>query len=240
MINDEILVAIFNYDCNVTANKLLKQFSQDFETVVLDSGSPNPDEKFLQLDNVYYNGMLNHGIKLMKERNLKRFLLITSDIEIDDENYHKIKTQLNNLESDIGVYSVSATKESRAHKQCYNQNTNGYRNVKFVEGFFVCVNEEILDKIYPINVKVNKLGWCSDIQFAYHATKLNLRIVVDDAAILFHPNGTGYNNAEARREMISYVEYLNDDGFTEYIINCKVGIKKDKLWQTNQTGQELF
>ena len=227
--NEEILVAIFNYNCNESANVLLGQFGKDFDTVVLDSGSPVKDDNFVILDNVYYNGMFNAGIKIMKEHKRKRFLLITSDIVIDDGNYNRIKNTLNTLSDDIGVYSSSASKESRAHSHCKNKKSDGFRDVKYAEGFFVCVKEEIIDRMYPINTDVNKLGWCTDTQFGYHASVLNLRTVVEDMTEIYHPNGTGYNNTEARREMTAYVNYLDDPGFTKFIIGCKVGLSESQL-----------
>ena len=91
MINENIIVTIFNHENNDNANALLETFSKDFETCVLDSGSKNKDENFVLLDNIYYNGLFNYASNLLLNSTKKYLLLITSDVIISEKDYQNLK-----------------------------------------------------------------------------------------------------------------------------------------------------
>lgn len=219
-LNDDILITIFNYDNNNNAIKLLDKFSNDFETIVLDSGSPIKNDRFILLDNIYYNGLVNESYIKLKELNKKYLLFITSDVEITDDNYIKLVSFLSNQDNlkDIGIYSPSAIAESKAHKHCLNdKNNNSLKDVWFVEGYFTLINEIVIDCICPINLTINKMGWCTDLLMGYHCNKQNLKCVIDNNITIYHPHGTGYDTNIANSEMNAYINYLGDEDFARFV-----------------------
>lgn len=218
---DNILVTIFNHNVNENAISLLNLFSRNFETIVLDSGSDNPSDLFIKLENIYYNGLFNESVRLLNEKNKEWLMLITSDILIDEFNYEKMTNKLlnENMFSDIGVYSPSSTIESRSHAWCKNKGTGNFREVMFAEGYFSMINKTVLNKIAPIDLQINKLGWLTDILCGYYSRKENLKCVIDDDIFIFHPDGTGYSDSQANAEMYSHINKINNSELNLFIRN---------------------
>ncbi len=214
----KILITIFNYNNNDNAITLLDLFSTNFKTVVLDSGSDVKNDRFISFENIYYNGLLNEAMKLLYELDYEYLMFITSDVIIDQNEYIVLANSLltDDFLENVGVYSPSATSESKSHNHCMNKNSNSCRNVLFVEGYFTLVKKEILDHIYPINLEVNRLGWCIDLLIGYHCNKL--KCYVDDKITIFHPHGTGYDSGKANSEMYAYFNYLNNPDFKTYAL----------------------
>ncbi len=193
----DILVTIANHNHNENALKLLRQFSRDFKTVVIDSGSTIKDANFILLDNVYYTGLFNKACELLIETDKKWLLFIASDVQIDEDNYWKLTRRLCNHRSflDIGLYSPSV--KGRSHSFLMSQDNPKFRDINFVEGFIFLAKRSILTKIYPVDIKLNKIGWGLDVMKGFICKQLNLRCVVDDIISVYHPPEAGYSYEEA-------------------------------------------
>lgn len=201
-------VVVFNHNHNENAIYLMNLFSRRLKVVVLDSGSKNCPEQFTQYGNIFYSGLFNEAAKLGDD-----IMIITSDVSIDEENYDKLVGKLKTLEN-VGCYSPSLTNHSRCH-DFLRKKGSGLRDVKFVEGFFSLIKKDVLEKIAPIDVSINKLGWGIDIATGFYCSQLGLRCVVDDDVQITHPAGTGYEMYEASTQMYDYFKTV--PGISEYI-----------------------
>lgn len=220
IINKDILVTIFNHNNNDNAIILMNMFSNNFETVVIDSGSSIKNESFILCDNIYYNGLINKSYDLLLKSGKKFLLFLTSDVIIDKNNYNKLILRFEQIEDFVGVYSPSVDDKSKAHIHCINKTGYGIADVLFVEGYFTLVNKIVMDNVCPINTKINKFGWCTDLLIGYHSNELNLNTIIDHTIIIHHPHGTGYDTDLANYEMNSYFKYLNNQKFNNFALKA--------------------
>lgn len=206
-----IVVTIFNHNHNEDAEILLNEFSKKYLTYVLDSGSTIKNDKFIQYDNIYYNGLVNESYKLLINSNCDYLLLITSDVKICDFNelFDAIDSIINN--NDVGLYSPSVTYDSKAHKHCKCDDTDKLRKVKFIEGYFSLINKLIIDKVCPIDLDVNKFGWCTDVLLGYYSNLLNLNNYIDNSIKIYHPDDTGYDTNFALKQMNDNINLIGDE-----------------------------
>lgn len=194
----EILVTIVNHNHNENALRLQSLFSRDFRTFVIDSGSAEKDNRFILLENVYYTGLFNKASEILLNSEEKWLLFIASDVEISDDNYWKLSRRLRDRRSfnNIGLYTPSV--RGRSHQ--FLQNQTGFfkfRDINFVEGFIFIACREIIQKMHPVDIKLNKIGWGLDVMKGFIAKQLGKRCVVDDLVEVYHPPTAGYSYEEA-------------------------------------------
>ena len=97
---------------------------------------------------------------------------------------------------EVAVYAPSATHATHHHMN--NLKSNTIRKVTFTDGFCFVMPKEYLDDICPIDLSVNKIGHGIDMYMGYLSMKNNRCAVVDDKITVNHPNGSGYNDKQAR------------------------------------------
>ena len=211
-----MICVIFNHNQNENSAKLLKMFSRDMDTFVLDSGSSIEDSRFTILGNIYYSNLLNESTKLMNLSNADWLIFITGDVEISEDNYVKLIEATKSLDG-IGSYSPCVSKQSKSHSFCKRVGELGLRDVKFNEGFMSIVRADIINQICPIDSSINKHGWGVDVYTGYITKNMGLRCVVDDSVEVYHPHSTGYDQFEASQGMYSWVTTLNDNNFKDFL-----------------------
>ena len=196
--HSEILVTIVNHNHNENALRLQSLFSRDFRTFVIDSGSDEKDSRFIQLENVYYTGLFNKASEILLSSNKKWILFIASDVEISDDNYWKLTRRLRDYRpfNDIGLYTPSV--EGRSHQFLKRQTGSfGFRDINFIEGFMFMAHREIIQKMHPVDIKLNKIGWGLDVMKGFISKQIGKRCVVDDLVEVYHPHAAGYSYEEA-------------------------------------------
>ncbi len=212
-------VAVFNHNCNYNAIKLTKKFRKFTKTYLLDSGSHFENEEDKSqfdkiLPNVFYCGMLNDIVKHF-DSSTNAIMFVASDVEVDDPE--KLLERANEafLNPKIGVYAPSVNKEGSNHPQMRNKNSNSLRDALFVDGFCFAARGELLNKIFPIDLKLNKIGWGVDVYLAYMAIKSKMICVVDDQVNVEHyvgpnnhPNPEIFIN-EAKTQRIRWFRSLS-------------------------------
>jgi hypothetical protein len=220
---NKIQVCIINHEKNENARKLRDLFSRDFDCVVLDSGSSEKDESFVLLDNIYYSGLFNRAVEETQANRKEWLFLICSDVEIEESEYWKIARRMENQSQfiDVGVYSPSS--HGRSHHFCKSQHTRKMRDVPMVEGFIFMARIDILKKMYPVDLVLNKLGWGLDAMKGFLCHQNGFRCVIDDSILVYHPAESGYDGGEAMNQMKRYVDSRGID-FRNYI-RSKIGFK---------------
>ena len=204
---DKILCCILNYNRNDQAIAWWGRLSPHFDTVILDSGSQPPcrHEGALNLENVFYSGLMNEAYMLLLERGYRWLMIVTSDIEIDAANTAKLVAGMQETArtSNVGLYqpSCALSLHGRALYQSLCHYTGRVRKVNFQEGWFHLVCREILDEVMPVDLSLNRLGWGIDLVFSHFARMKRMLVLVDDRVRVVHPRGSGYNREAAREQM---------------------------------------
>ena len=211
-----ILVTVVNYNLNDAAINLKTILSSKFENVIIiDSGSKKqPDEFDIKLENVGYSGLFNRASQEMIDKNYDWLFLICSDVVMKKSDVEKLKINIDALPEDVGVYSPSSTGQS--HQHCKNRQSGGLRDVLFVEGFIFAASRKIIEKVYPVDLNINKLGHGVDSYKGFLCLKNKLRCVIDDNIIIFHREGTGYSTVEASNQWLNWMAQPNMGEFAAF------------------------
>lgn len=216
--NNDILCCVFDYNDNAHASAWADRLSSDFDTVILDSGSNPPCSHPLavHLDNVYYSGLMNKAYELLLDRGYRWLMIVTSDIEIDEENTVRLIAAMKEISRslNVGLYQPSCrlSLHGRALYQSVCHYTGKMRKVNFQEGWFHMVCREVLDMLMPVDCSVNRFGWGIDLALCHFARISHRLIIVDDRVKVVHPKGTGYNRDEALKQM--RIWHSGIDGYT--------------------------
>lgn len=209
MVDENVLICIFNYRHDDNARRWKRLLNCHFRTIVLDSGNDKVCDDFIQYPNIYYSGLWNEMKRYSEMGNYAWVGIICSDVEIDDENLCKLIDRIKWLKTtkNVGVWQPSADKTSKSWLG-YNNGTSSYEAVGLLEGWMLFVRSSILWTSQYIDVNKNLYGWGIDNEICRISTKvfkmLNLR---DNYVIVHHSPGTGYSVDIASNQG---QEYLND------------------------------
>lgn len=205
--NSNILCCVFNHNDNANAILWWERLHNDFETLILDSGSDPvcAHPAAVTMDNVFYSGLMNKAFELAVSKGKPWLMVVTSDIEIDPANTAALIKAMDSMSrsTNVALYQPSCrlSFRGRAHIQSLCHFTGGIRNVNFQEGWFHMVRTDILPDILPVDCSVNRFGWGIDLALAHVARIRKLLVVVDDRVKVLHPRGTGYNRDAALEQM---------------------------------------
>ena len=210
----DVLCCIFDHNQHDGAARWAELLSPHFDTVILDSGSTPacPHPAALHLENVYYSGLMNEAYRLLRERDYRWLMIVTSDIEIDEANASRLVAGMQDIlrTANVGLYqpSCALSLHGRALYQSVCHYTGRLRRVNFQEGWFHLVCREILDAVLPIDVEVNRLGWGIDLALSHAARLGRMLVLVDDRVRVVHPRGSGYNRDAAKEQMRRWLDSL--------------------------------
>ena len=203
--NPRVLCCIFNYNDNANAGAWADRLSPHFDTRILDSGSSPrcPHPLSVPLENVYYSGLMNEAFRLGKEGGYGWVMVVTSDIEISADNTLKLVEAMKDVAGtrNVGLYQPSTAWKGRSLPQSRCHFTGRMRSANFQEGWFHMIRIDLMEKVCPIDVTLNRLGWGVDLALSHFARITGLLVLVDDRIRVVHPGGTGYNREEAIRQM---------------------------------------
>ena len=200
-----ILCCIFNYNENAGASAWADHLSPYFDTVILDSGSnPRcPHPLAVPLDNLYYSGLMNEAWRRGKEGGYGWVMIVTSDIAIQERFVAPLAAAMQDIArtTNVGLYQPSTAWRGRSLPQSRCHWTGRLRSTSFQEGWFHLIRMDLMDKVCPVDTSLNLLGWGIDLALSHFARMMDLMVLVDDRIRVVHPGGSGYNKAEAERQM---------------------------------------
>lgn len=211
-----ILCCIFNHNSNEKAIEWYERLHNDFETVILDSGSvPACDHPAAAvLDNIYYSGLMNEAYARASAEGCRWLMIVTSDLEIDGKNSKKLVEGMKEIMTarNVVLYQPSCkwSLKGRSHLQSMCHFTRGIRRVNFQEGWFHLIRVDLMDAFMPIDTDVNRMGWGIDLALAHFARVQRQLVVVDDRVKIVHPRGTGYNRDIAKAQMKAWLSTIPD------------------------------
>lgn len=213
---NKILCCIFNYNENEKALKWRDRLAPHFDTVVLDSGSNPPclGEAVINLDNIFYSGLMNTAYELLLEKDFRWLMIVTSDIEINDRNASLLVSRMKEVSEMpyVALYQPSCrlSFKGRCHRQSLCHYSGKMRSVNFQEGWFHLANRSVLDDVLPVDIHINRLGWGIDLALSHFARIRKMLVLVDDKVKVLHPKGTGYKKDEAKDQMEQWLSTIQD------------------------------
>ena len=211
MVNEQgVLVTVVNHQCNQQAITLKQGFAKLAETCLIDSGSELSEQEREAFDqvhgNIYYSGLFNQAVETLLKSNKTWLLFIASDVRVANYGIF-MQRLLRAMESkNIGVYSPCSSGSN--HRQMWCKNSGKMRPVAFVEGYCFAARRDLLEKIYPVDAAINRMGWGIDVYLGYYAFKQGLLSVVDDRVRVEHPIESGYCSDTARKQRDQWLTTL--------------------------------
>lgn len=203
--NHRILCCIFNHNDNASASAWADRLSPHFDTILLDSGSdPRCTHRLaVPLENVYYAGLMNEAWQRGVKGGYGWVLVLTSDLQISDKHMARLVKALEQVShaQNVGLYQPSTAWRGRSLPQSRCHWTGRMRPTNFQEGWFHLVRTDLLGRVCPIDLSLNRLGWGIDLALSHFARVDKLLVLVDDRIRVVHPGGSGYNREEAQRQM---------------------------------------
>ncbi len=200
-----MLAVIANHNHNANAIALREGFRSVLgnDAILIDSGSDIAESERQHFDdcqkNIYYSGLLNcafeHSANLAADDPI---LFICSDVEIADPS--AMVARVRQVFTDIRLKVWGPSSFGSGHPQMWPRGQGKLRVVSFVEGFCFAARKEVLARICPVDLSINRLGWGLDKQLGYFAGLEEGYCAVDDGVEVFHPKETGYNTEEASKQ----------------------------------------
>ncbi len=209
---DEVLVVIANFDFSENADKLKRGLEPFFETILIDAESPQiPTRVDTVIPNQYYPGLWNAAVQVSLNKNFGWLLFIASDVVVEnfDGLARSVRSTLRNTE--IGVWSPSLNLHSRSSFELQkNRLTSGIREVGIIEGFIFLARTNLLSTIFPAPPE-NRYGWGIDIALCFESFKSGLKVVVDDAVKVFHPEKLNSHEIDDQEALRNSNDYLGEE-----------------------------
>ena len=208
-----MFVVIFNHNQNAAAIALRTSFAAISDVRLLDSGSQLSAEERVAFDechpNIYYGGLLNRAAELAASRESDEpVAIVCSDVGIAD--FQHFRDCLTSAFADPAVQVWAPCSQVDTFECMTPHRTGRLRRVTFVDGFCFAARKHLFDRVCPIDLSINRLGWGPDVQFGYCAAILGGRCAVDDRVEVLHPGGSGYNRDAADKQ---YVEWRKTLGY---------------------------
>lgn len=228
--NKDILCCIFNHNNAEGAFRWLHLMENSFDTLVLDSGSNERHSEFITLPNIYYGGLMKLSSDRCIQGGYKWLIIITSDVQINDENGAKLIDRINQIskQSDVGLYTPSIDLTSADTYRTFNNGTSNLYEIRGVNGFFTLIKNDIIKDSRQM-IECLTIGWGDDVVFNKVCLDKNLKTILDCGVIIHHPKGTGYNIETASKELSILMDNYDLKSFRAW---SKINIK-NKIYNMN-------
>lgn len=207
---NKLIAYILNYDKDDNARRI--NFGLPCESYIVDSSGISKSG-FTHTDMPYFAGCMNKAIEHFLKTDATHILLVCSDVVGD---WSSVVNAINNLPDNIGIYTPSVSGQGWAHEK-----PEGYgwvhRDIPFAEGMIACYKREIIEQLGYVNVLKDPHGYGIDIYLGFICQKLNLKCIIDDSIMMYHPFGSGYSQKQAEKQMKEFIIRMGAE-FTDF---CK-------------------
>lgn len=246
MKSEQVLFCILNYKHSENAIKWAESLKNDFSVSILDTyvlDNPNSNDPLLNYDgntlfyhNIFLGGITFEAFKICIGGGFKFLCIITSDVEIDEDNLQHLKARIRNLPDDIGIYEVSADKDSCIMgvvgaipytERYFVQSEEDFKESGLAEGWLYGINVECIKHIIPFfSPEKHKHAWGIGDKLLSISKSKGYRNVIDSKVFVHHPAGTSYNAKEAINEWYSFDRMSEQMGVPESFITIVYCTKK--------------
>jgi len=238
MKKSQILFCILNYKHSENAIKWAESLKNDFAVSILDTyvlDNPDSDDALkdykgnvLFFHNIYLGGITLEAFKICVGGGFKFLVIITSDVEIDEENLEQLKKHFENLPDNIGIYETSTTMNSCVMgvvgpipytERYFSHSNKDFKENGLAEGWLYGINVECVKKIIPhIFPEKHKHGWGIGGALLNISKSLGYRNVIDSKVFIYHPKGTAYNALDAKHEWYAFDRTSEKIGISDAFI----------------------
>lgn len=219
----KIDVFIFNYAKYFEAKRLYDTFVKlGYRTHLLSCESPTDPpfkatETIIKLPNIFYSGQWNESLKRAEGDVL---FLINSDVRIRQPKLvmHRMNQFYNFYGNKSGIYAP----DHYWTPWTYDPNkletvAFGMKRVPATDSTLWSLRREIAEKVGPMDLTVNALGWGIEIVASYYCWQAGRMVVRDYSVHCDHPQSTAYNRHTADNQWRNWVKNLGlGNGFWDY------------------------
>lgn len=216
-----IKAVVMSHNQPESVDRLYEALSTAFDDVeVLDSGSDFdkvPVHATRSLPNVYWTGLWNEVLASCEGYDAVWVLGGDVELRADAGEYRKAMERA----MPFGCWSPAVDGRSKLFMKPEPYGGKP-RRVRNIEGMALAVSGELAKAIGKLP-EGNRLGYGQDLWMCMRSRQAGMSNVVDGSVTVFHPEGTGYDNAEAGRQMDeTFGELLGKDyrrtafGFSDF------------------------
>ena len=238
MKNTDTLFCILNYKHSENAIKWAESLKNDFAVSILDTyiiDNPDADDPLKNYDgnvlfyhNIFLGGLTIEAFKLCIGGGFKFLCIITSDVEIDEENLTHLKQRFYNLPDDIGIYEVGALPNSCVMgvvgkmyytRKYFEHSEEEFKEDGLAEGWLYGINRNCIKQLLPhLSRKKNKHAWGVGSALLKISKLQGYRNVIDSNVFVYHPKGTSYDTTEAKYEWLAFDQMSEKIGIPDSFI----------------------
>ena len=260
MIDNSVLICIFNYKHDDNARKWNKLLSSKFKTFVLDSGNDKKCKDFIQFPNIYYSGLFNEVKRLSKEGDYKWIGVIPSDITIESDSEQLLIDRIKWLKSteNVGIWQPSLDKTSRNWLNNIHNDKYQYEAKRIIEGHFFFIRDKVFKTLPKIDVTKNRFGYGISEVMSAMSIKLGMYNIFDNTIQVHHPTETQYDTEAAIEEsrewtpkvamalgldyksMINVTDNSLGEAFIKYTVVSKNTYGNDAVWKICEPATRNF
>lgn len=210
-----IKVIILNHNKPENADKLYKELSKCFEVEIWDSGSDSdkiPINVTKSFPNIYWTGTWNEIMRTCSEYDA--VWMIGCDIELKSHPLEYRRA----IEASLPFGCWSPCVQGRAHPfmQAKNYGHNKPMSVRNIEGMAMAVSGQLMRKAKKLP-EGSPIGFGQDFWLCYISRNNGMKNIIDGSVAVFHPEGIGYDEVEAMKQMESAFSSMYGSGFRQTI-----------------------
>lgn len=206
---------VFNYAHFPEAMSLYRAFAAEgIETYLLNCAAANDPpfeetETIIKLPNIYYSGQWNEALKRF---NGDVLFVTNADVKVVNPGriLHRMKLFYEKFGAKAGLYAPNHYWTPWTYNPALlNEIAPGLKQVPATDSTIWSLHASIVNKVGPIDLEVNKLGWGIEIIAAYYCFLEGKYVVRDYSVKCYHPQHTAYDRGKADREWRTMVQKMN-------------------------------
>lgn len=200
LVRHKIKAVIMHYNKPENADRLYEQLAPVFDDVeIFDNGSDSnkiPIHTTRSRENVYWTGTWNEVMATCS--GYDAVWVLGCDIELKN----KPKEYRDAIEASLPFGCWSPCIDGRAHPFMQAEYFKDHKplEVKNIEGMALAVSGNLMRQVGEL-VPGSTIGYGQDFWLCYRARKAGMRNIIDGRVSVHHPEGQGYNDVEALRQM---------------------------------------
>lgn len=236
---NRIKAVIMHHNKPENADKLFEQLAPIFDDVeIFDNGS-DPEKVPVHVtrarENVYWTGTVNEVIETCQQYDA--VWVIGCDVELINkpEEYREA------IESSLPFGCWSPSIEGRAHPfmQASNFTSKKSAKVKNLEGMAIAISGSLMKQVGEL-VPGSQIGFGQDFWLCYRSRKAGMSNVLDGRVMVHHPEGIGYDEVEASRQMEDTFARAYGPDFRNSIFEYDQRFEKNLVGGSSMTDGKKF
>ena len=209
----------------------IKQYTKDFQLIIVDDGSNEETSRFLKsLPGIDYIRnetsfgwckAINQGIKIAKA---DLIVFANNDVVVTPDWFEKMKRHIDNKEHKVGVLGPVTNRVEGYQHIDFNKEGITFNKSDVVTFFFVMVKKELMDKIGGLDERFG-LGGQDDADYCIRAREAGYTVGIARDVFIYHYGSATFRN-----------EFQNDAKVSSEFAESRINILRDKHRDKFDTG----